>query len=557
MNEEKIFQPKIISALKGYNRDQLVKDIMAGLVVAIIAIPLSIAFGISSGVSPAQGLITAVVAGFIISAIGGSRIQIGGPTGAFIVIVYSIVIKYGVEGLIIATLMGGVMLVAFGLLRFGSIIRYVPESIIAGFTAGIAVIIFSSQLKEMLGLSGPPLPAEFLHKIQVILERLHDVNFQSLVLTVVTVISLLVMRRLIPKIPGAFVVLIIGSMAVMLLGLQVSTIGSVYGKVGLSIEPFNFSRLSLDTIFQLLPAAFSIAFLGAIESLLSAVVADAMIGGKHRPNTELIAQGIANIASSLVGGIPATGAIARTAANARSGAKTPVAGMSHALFLLIIMVLFADLTASIPMAVLAGILMYVAIGMAGTREFIAVAKSGKTEAIILFATFFLTVFIDLVVAIGAGLVLAAFFFIRHTAENSAVKAHEPDESEKDIDLYYFRPDALSKLILPAHVRVLELSGTFFFGAAMHFEQVLRDAIGKHHVVILRFARLSQVDGSGIRVLSRIIHDAGKLGTKVVFCEVTQSVLQTLESGKLLDKVPREHVNKSIAETVKAFTDGTS
>src|SRR5688500_5645004 len=448
--------PKLFSTLKGYDRAQFSADLSAGVIVGIVALPLAIAFAIASGVSPERGLITAIVAGFLISALGGSRVQIGGPTGAFVVIIYGIVQKYGLEGLTVATLMAGVMLVAMGLARLGSVIKFVPTPLVTGFTSGIAVIIFSSQVKDFLGLRMGDVPANFIEKIVAYSENVRYVNVQAVGLGVLAVAIILLCPRVSRKIPGPCVALLVTTALAYYAKLDVETISSRFGPLTATIPAPVFPRLGVEELTALVAPAFSIALLGAVESLLSAVVADGMIGSRHRANMELVAQGVANIASPLFGGIPATGAIARTATNVKNGGRTPVAGMAHAVTLLIITLFFGRLVFYIPFAALAAILTVVAYHMSEWRAFRAELSAPRSDAAVLVVTFALTVAVDLTVAIQVGMVLAAFLFMRRMAEVTNVQMITR-EFKDEVEGQEVDPNAASRRDIPPGVVVFEIN----------------------------------------------------------------------------------------------------
>ncbi len=411
------FRPKLFKCLKVYSTETFFADLIAGLVVGIVALPLAIAFGIASGVSPEKGLVTAIVAGFLISALGGSRVQIGGPTGAFIVIVYGVVQKYGLDGLTVATIMAGAILILMGLAGLGNAIKFVPRSVVVGFTGGIALIIFSSQVKDMLGLTVNNVPADFMEKWKAYFAQMDSMNLYALAICLGSILLIFIWNRSIKKVPGSLAAIVLSSVAVSLFDLPVETIGSRFGDLPHMLPAPHLPAISLATAQMLVQPAFTIALLAGIESLLSAVVSDGMTGGKHRSNTELVAQGIANIGSGLFGGIPATGAIARTATNVKSGAKTPVAGIIHAFVLLLILFFFGRWAKRIPLACLAGILVVVSYHMSEWRSFAALSRGPKTEAFVLFLTFGLTVLVDLTVAIEVGVVLSALLSLsrRHSA----------------------------------------------------------------------------------------------------------------------------------------------
>ncbi|MDB5091705.1 MAG: sodium-independent anion transporter [Mucilaginibacter sp.] len=452
-----MFKPKLIDTLKNYTRDQFIKDVIAGVIVGIVALPLAIAFAIASGVSPEKGIFTAIIAGLIISVLGGSRVQIGGPTGAFIVVVYGIVQQFGINGLIIATFIAGILLIIMGLTKLGSAIKYIPYPLIIGFTTGIAAIIFSSEVKDFLGLKMGNVPADFISKWLAYGQHLSSVNIYALAIGIFTLLMVFLWPKITHKVPGSLIAIIITTLAVWFFHLPVETIGSRFGAIPSSLPRPVIPGVNFATLQQLIRPAFTIALLGSIESLLSAVVADGMIGGNHRSNTELIAQGFANICSSLFGGIPATGAIARTATNIKNGGRTPVAGIIHAVTLLIIMLFVGKWAALIPMATLAGILIVVAWNMSELENFIDVFKGSKSDAAVLITTFTLTVLVDLTVAIEIGMILAAFLFMRKMMQISSVQQAVFPEHHAD---EMFNPEDL-----PKGVDVFEINGPLFFGAA--------------------------------------------------------------------------------------------
>ena len=458
--------PKIVTTLKSYNRSQFLADLTAGVIVGIIALPLAIAFAIASGVSPERGLYTAIVAGFIISAFGGSRVQIGGPTGAFVVIVYGIVQKFGVDGLMVATLMAGVILVIMGAVRLGSVIKFIPHPVVIGFTSGIAVIIFSSEVKDLLGLRMGAVPAEFTEKWHAIWLHAGDATPAAIGVSALTLAVILLWPYVNRRIPGPFIALIAATAASRLLHLPVETIGSRFGGISASLPHPVMPHVSIAMVTALVAPAFTIAILGAVESLLSAVVSDGMIGSRHRSNMELIAQGVANIVTPLFGGIPATGAIARTATNVKNGGRTPVAGIVHALTLLIITLFFGKWAALIPLAALAGILVVVAYNMSEWRTVVNEMRAPKSDAAVLIVTFLLTVLVDLTVAISVGMVASAFLFMRRMAEVTNVSA-VTRELEDVHDNYATDPDGVRRRSVPKDVEVFEINGPFFFGAASH------------------------------------------------------------------------------------------
>ncbi|HEX9632283.1 MAG TPA: SulP family inorganic anion transporter, partial [Gemmatimonadales bacterium] len=488
--------PKLVTSLRSYSRSQFRADLLAGVIVGIVALPLAVAFAIASGVTPDRGLATAIIAGFLISALGGSRVQIGGPTGAFVVIVYGVVQQHGVDGLLIATIMAGIMLVGLGVARVGAVIKFVPFPVTVGFTSGIALIIFSSQIKDLLGLEMGDVPAAFLAKWGAYAEAIHTVNPWTVGLGAITLAILLGWPRVSRRIPAPFVALIAGAAVVRLFDLPVETIADRFGAIRAALPaPALPDDITLERLRALSPAAITIALLGAIESLLSAVVADGMIGGRHRSNMELVAQGVANIVTPLFGGIPATGAIARTATNVRNGGRTPVAGIVHAATVLVIAVFFARWMGYVPLVVLAGILVIVAYHMSEWRTFRAELRSPGSDVAVLLATFLLTVLVDLTVAIQVGMVLAAFLFMRRMAEvtNVSVVAREIQDAPDALD-----PNAATRRDIPDGVVVYEVNGPFFFGAADRFRDTLSQVERQPKVMIVRMRNVPAMDSTGLR-----------------------------------------------------------
>ena len=516
---EPIFLPKTWSLFKkGLLTKNVTNDIFAGIIVGIVALPLAIAFAVASGVSPEKGIITAVVAGFMISLLGGSRVQIGGPTGAFIIIVYGIIQKYGFDGLIISTIMAGMMLIAFGLLRLGSILKFFPHPLIVGFTSGIALVIFSTQIKDAMGLPIEKLPAEFIDKWEIYFNQMHNFNLSALLITVGTIIITVFSGRLIPKVPGSFIAIIAMTLIVSIFGVQVNTIESVFGaipnKFAITIPSIHFDQLG-----QYMQPALTIALLGAIESLLSAVVADGMIGSNHRSNTELIAQGVANIVTPFFGGIPATGAIARTATNVKNNGRTPIAGIIHAVTLLLIMLVFGKWALLIPMPCLAGILIIVSYNMSEMKSFFSILKGHKYDIFILLSTFILTVFVDLTVAIEVGVVLSSLLFMQRMSNLSKVI---PLETESDTLENYAD--------IPKGVEIFEISGPFFFAAARRYEETLKDISHTSKVVIIRMRHVPFIDGTGLRNLKATIKDLKSRRIQIILSGVQPEVFEELEKG---------------------------
>ncbi len=532
--------PKLVTTLRAYDRTQFSADLTAGVIVGIVALPLAIAFAIASGVTPERGLYTAIVAGFIISALGGSRVQIGGPTGAFIVIVYGIVQQYGYGGLAIATIMAGLMLIVLGVARLGTAIKFIPYPVITGFTSAIALIIFSSQVKDFLGLRMGDVPAEFVDKWRAFAEAIATVNPWALVLSSLALAIILLWPKVTQRIPGAFVALIVTTVLAHLFNLPVETIGSRFGQIPSGLPVPSIPDMNPAQIASLVGPAFTIALLAAIESLLSAVVADGMIGGRHRSNMELVAQGVANIASPLFGGIPATGAIARTATNVKNGGRTPVAGIVHAITLLLITLFFARWAALIPMAALAAILVVVAYHMSEWRTFRAELRSPKSDVAVLLTTFFLTVLVDLTVAIEVGIVLAALLFMRRMAEvtNVSVITQELDDEG---DLYSTDANAVRRRAIPKGVEVYEINGPFFFGAAEQFKDTLGRVARKPKVLIIRMRNVPAIDSTGIRALADVTRRTRKEGTLVLLSDVHAQPLVALGRSDLLDEIGDDNI----------------
>jgi len=533
-----MFRPKLFDTLKNYTRKQFTNDVLAGIIVGIVALPLAIAFGIASGVTPEKGLITAVVAGFIISALGGSRVQIGGPTGAFIVIVYGIVQTYGINGLIIATFMAGIMLIILGIARAGAVIKFIPHPLIIGFTSGIALIIFSSQVKDFLGLNMGNVPADFVEKWQTYFLHIGSVNWYALLIASVTVLIIILWPKVTQKIPGSLIAILVTTAAVQFLKIPVETIGSRFGIISSSIPGPEIPHIDFATFKNLVAPAFTIAMLCAIESLLSAVVADGMISGNHRSNMELIAQGTANIFSSIFGGIPATGAIARTATNVKNGGRTPVAGIVHAITLLLILLILGKWASYIPIANLAGILIVVAYNMSEWRNFRSVLKGPKGDIAVLLITFFLTVLIDLTVAIEIGMVLAVFLFMRNMIKFSDVSILTKEIGDKEFG--YDLVDG--KFQLPKEVEVFEITGPLFFGAAYKFRDAMKYIKQHPKVLIIRMRHVPIIDATGIQVLKEVIGESVKNRTKIVLSELeNEQVQKALQESRLLFAIGKANI----------------
>ncbi|MEP6571387.1 MAG: sulfate permease [Gemmatimonadota bacterium] len=538
--------PKLFTTLKSYDRKQFLADLSAGLVVGIVALPLAIAFGIASGVSPERGLYTAIVAGFIISVLGGSRVQIGGPTGAFVVIVYGIVQRYGIEGLTVATMMAGVILIVLGVAKLGGAIKFIPYPVTTGFTSGIALIIFSSQVKDFLGLTMGTVPAPFVEKV-IAFFHATAMNPWAVGVSFLALAIIIWWPRVSRKLPAPFVALVLTTALVQVLHLPVETIGDRFGAIHAALPRPAFPSVTLATMRDLVAPAFTIALLAAIESLLSAVVADGMIGSRHRSNMELIAQGVANIASPLFGGIPATGAIARTATNVKNGGRTPVAGIIHAITLLLITLFFGRWAALIPMGVLAAILVVVAYHMSEWRKFKAEFSAPKSDIAVLLVTFGLTVMVDLTVAVEVGMVLAAFLFMKRMAEATNVSAvtREFDEREEDAD----DPNDVRRREIPRGVEIYEIDGPFFFGAAETFKEALSTVAGKPKVLIIRMRRVPVIDSTGLHALEDVVKRSQRDGVMIILADVHSQPVMTITNSSLYDSLGEENVTGNIDDAL--------
>lgn len=540
MNELK---PKLFEVMKGYTKEQAIKDIISGIIVAIIALPLSIALAIASGVSPEQGLYTAIIAGFFISFFGGSRVQIGGPTAAFVVIIYGIVTTYGTDGLIVATIMAGIFLCLMGIFHFGSLIKYIPYTITTGFTCGIAVTLFVGQIKDFLGLQMESVPSEFSDKVVAYAKNISTTNITALLIGLLAVLILVFWPKVTDKIPGSLIAIIVTTAIVYFAKLPVNTIGSVYGELSSSFPTFQVPSISFKLIQELLSPAFTIAILAGIESLLSAVVSDGMIGDTHKSNAELIGQGLGNIFSGLFGGIPATGAIARTAANVRNGGRTPIAGITHCITLTIILLVLMPLAALIPMTTLAAVLLVVAWNMADWESFFHLCKTApKSDVIVLVATFLLTVFFDLVVAIEVGVVLASMLFMKRMAETADVKAW------KYTDAPDITPGEAEKLRdIPHSIRVFEICGPLFFAAA---DEILRIQSEKStKVIVIRMRSVPAIDASAMRSLRQLAARAKKKKITLVFSHVNEQPMSVMKKDGFIEHIGVENFHPNIVEAL--------
>jgi SulP family sulfate permease len=545
------FQPQLLNTLKNYSKELFYKDLMAGVIVGIVALPLAIAFGIASGVTPEKGLFTAIIAGFIISFLGGSKVQIGGPTGAFIVIVYGIVQEFGVTGLAIATMIAGVMLIAMGLLKLGSVIKFIPFPVIVGFTSGIALTIFSTQIKDLLGLQTGEMPGDFLSKWGVYFNTFSTINWWSAAVGILSIVIIALTPKVSKKIPGSLIAIVVMTVIVYFLrekmGITgIETIGDRFS-IDPSLPKAEAPEINFKVIETLLPTAFTIAMLGAIESLLSATVADGVIGDKHNSNTELIAQGVANVVTPIFGGIPATGAIARTMTNINNGGRTPIAGIIHAAVLLLILLFLGDLTKHIPMACLAGVLVIVAYNMSEWRTFKALMKNPKSDVAVLLATFLLTVIFDLTIAIEIGLLLAVVLFLRRISETTSISIFKSEIDEAD---YVEGTSDTEKLQLPKGVEVYEIEGPFFFGVANKFEETMKQIGDKPAIRIIRMRKVPFIDSTGTHNLENLIKMSQKDKTQILLSGVNDNVRNVLTNVGIEKLLGSENIYPNINEALE-------
>lgn len=559
---KEVFSPKLFSSLRTYNKQRLLQDAIAGMIVGIVAIPLAIAFGISSGVGPTEGLVTAIIAGFIISAFGGSKVQIGGPTGAFIVIIYGIIQQHGLTGLLIATIMAGILLIFMGLFRLGNVIKFVPYPVIIGFTAGIAVTIFTTQMNDLFGMGIQDAPADFIHKWICYFEHWRDINWWAFAVGVISLLIIVFSTKMSKKIPGSLVAIVLMTLIVWLLRefggvTSITTIGDLYTLPDGMPAP-HLPALHLaegETLFNLVrdlfPSAFTIAMLGAIESLLSAMVADGVIGDKHNSNTELIAQGVANVVVPFFGGIPATGAIARTMTNINNGGRTPIAGIIHAVVLLLVLLFLGPLVGMIPMACLAGVLIVVSYNMSGWRSFLWLAKAPKSDFIVMLVTFVLTVIFDLTIAIEVGLLLAVILFLKRTNEATVIRSFSDEIDPTYHNDVRLHGNDLDMLHIPPHTEVYEIDGPYFFGIANKFDEISqRIGADGQKVRILRMRKVSFMDSTGIHNLEQLYLRSQRCGMTLVLSGVNKHVFKTLEKSGLVQLIGREnirdHINGALA-----------
>ena len=546
MDNEQL-KPMLFSSLKGYNKEQFFKDLISGIIVAVIALPLSIALALASGVGPEEGIYTAIIAGFLISFLGGSKVQIAGPTAAFATIVAGIVAKNGMSGLALATVIAGLILIVMGLLRLGSLIKFIPYTITTGFTAGIAVTILIGQLKDFFGLTYPAgtVTIETMEKMSAFIKNIGTLNLQALIVGAVSLAVLIIWPYINDKIPGSLIAVIIGILMVKFLGMNVNTIGDLY-TISNKLPSFTMPELSISAVGNVLPNAFTIAILAAIESLLSCVVADGMIGSRHRSNMELVAQGVGNIGSALFGGIPATGAIARTAANIKNGGRTPIAGMIHSVCLVLVLVVLMPFAALIPMPTIAAILFMVAYNMCQWRTFVHLCKTApKSDILVLVMTFVLTIAFDLVVAIEIGMVAACVLFMKRMSEESRVKGWKYYDPEDD-------PDGTGLRDIPKHVRVYEISGPMFFGdaeqiAAIGFKEFTR-------VLVIRMRGVPAIDATAMHSFEELYNRCKKNNVTLVFSHVNEQPMSTMEKDGFVDLVGREnfrpHIDDALARAAE-------
>lgn len=543
------FAPRLVSELRHYNKEKFMADLMAGLIVGIVALPLAIAFGIASGVSPSQGILTAIIGGFLVSALGGSRVQIGGPTGAFIVIIYGIVSnpQLGLSGLMIATMLAGLFLIILGVCRLGTIIKFIPYPIVVGFTSGIAVTIFTTQIKDLLGLNiTEAIPADFVSKWIIYFRHITTIDWLTALIGVLSILIIALTPKVSKKVPGSLVAIIVMTVGVYFLNahtsMHVTTIGDQFGEIKASIPELQMPAITWEGIKSLLPTAMVIAVLGAIESLLSATVADGVCGDHHNSNQELIGQGVANLCTPLFGGIPCTGAIARTMTNINNGGRTPVAGLIHALVLLVIFLVLMPLAAYIPMACLAGVLVIVSYNMSGWRTFMQLFKNPKSDVIVLMMTFLLTVIFDLTIAIEVGLLVACLLFMKRMAESTQIKviADEIDPNdETDAEVHE------EALTIPKGVEVYEINGPYFFGIANRFEELMAELDNHPKVRIIRMRRVPFIDSTGIHNLQNLCEMSHREGTHIVLSGVTPNVYSVLEHNGFCHLLGKDHICPNI------------
>ena len=541
------FVPKSLTEFRNYTREKGAADFFAGITVGVVAFPLAMAFAIASGLPPERGLFTAIVAGFLISLLGGSKVQIGGPTGAFVILVSTVSAQYGYTGLAVCTAMAGVLLIMLGIFRFGGLIKFIPFPVTTGFTTGIAVVIFTGQISDLLGFRIGSVPSGFIEKLAAYGNNILSINYPAAAIGLGTILLICLCRKFCPKLPGMLIAMVAATLVAVVFKLDVETIGTRFGDLPRVLPMPSLPDFTAVNIGELIKPAFAIAMLAAIESLLSATVADGMIGGRHRPNIELIGQGIANIAGVAFGGIPATGAIARTATNVKSGGKTPMAGMIHALVLMLLLLFCAPLAKLIPLASLAGILVVVSYNMSERRHFVSILKGPRSDALVLLLTFILTVFVDLALAVEVGVVMAAFLFIRRMAEISNVgmitrELRGDDNGKEDLN-------ALALRVVPPHVEVFEVTGPFFFGMIDTFKNAMRSIEKNPKVLIIRIREVYAVDATGLNVLHELYHQLKKDGILLVFSGVHSQPLFAFEKAGYMDEVGRDNFLANIDDAL--------
>lgn len=541
-----MYKPKLFVMYKEITWNKILNDIVSGSLVGVVALPLAIAFGIASGVTPESGIITAIIGGFIVSFLGGSRVQIGGPTGAFIVIVYGIVQQYGVNGLMVATLMAGFILIVMGIAQFGSIIKFIPYPVVVGFTSGIAVVIFSTQIPDFFGLKIQSMPSEVIYKWGEYIKHLDTINYQTVIVSMLSLLIIVLWPKISRKIPGSIIAILFATFLTHLFNMNIETIGSRFGEIHSFISFPSIPNIDLEIVRKLILPATTIAILAAIEALLSAVVSDGMIGGRHKSNAELIAQGVANIFSPLFGGIPVTGAIARTATNVKNGGRTPISGMVHAFVLLLIMVLLGRWVKLIPMATLSAILIIVAFNMSEYRVFRQLVKSPRSDVAVLLTTFTLTIIVDLTVAIEVGMILAAILFMRRMSmvTNIGVITRELKDPEYNEE---FTP--INGMNVPQGVEIYEINGPFFFGAANKFKEVMHVVEKAPQVRILRMRNVPAIDSTGLHLLKELYNDSKKSGVHLILSGVHAQPLSALQQFGLYEDIGPENIFSNIDESI--------
>lgn len=542
-------KPKLFSVMKTYTKAQFMKDFIAGCIVAVIALPLSIALAIASGASPEAGLYSAIVGGFIISFLGGSRVQIGGPTGAFMVIVFGVIAEFGMDGLVIAMIMAGIIMIFLGLLKMGTMIKFIPYPIITGFTSGIAFVIFSSQINDFFGLGISNVPSDFIGRWKSYGLNFSHIDFITFGIGLLSLLIIIFWHKVSKKIPGTLIALIVASLLVAILDLNVATIGTKFGSLSASLPPFHFPTITFDSIKLLIGPAFVIAFLASVESLLSAVVSDGMIGSKHRSNMELVAQGTANIGSALFGGVPVTGALARTVANIKNGGRTPIAGMVHAVVLLIILVSLMPLVSHVPLTSLAAILFVVAYNMSEWREFKGLLKTPKSDVAILLTTFILTVTVDLVVALEVGLVMSMFLFMKRMSDVSDVSVKNLDATEGKDDSEKVFKNENKKYPLLDGVKMYQINGPFFFGAAFKYIEVINQLDTKIEYLIIGMKHVPAIDATALHSFVTSLKICKSKHVTVLITGLRAQPYKALEKVSLIETIGSEHIFKTIEEAV--------